>query len=170
LPHYRKPKTNVENHMQNLVLIFAACLAALNFTAKEARADGQFLKGCFAVEGHEKEFRRTTVEWREDQRGAKRGETMLVYAVVNVEDKATVCGMYLNDGVVPQAELKRLLATGEIRSGRQVLVRNLSYFTNACKAGGCKLCAPCFMTPLNWKSAYGRTKPKFVPGMDVPVK
>jgi hypothetical protein len=58
-------------------------------------------------------------------RGKERGN-QLVFAVVNVEGKAAVCGMYLIDGVVPHSTLKQMLARGEIRSGDKVLARILS--------------------------------------------
>ncbi|WP_133489065.1 hypothetical protein [Aliiroseovarius marinus] len=139
------------------MLVFVVSISA-------ASAGGEFLEGCLALKGNEQLFRKTTVKWEAEQRG----ETIIAYATINVEGKATVCGMHMNKGIVPHAELKRMLSRSEIKSGKQTLLRNLSYFTNACNNVGCKLCAPCYMTTLDWKSAYAR--PKFFPGVDVPAQ
>jgi hypothetical protein len=142
------------------VLNFLAFVIAFVSLISAAAGEGRFLDGCLALKGNEQMFSRTDAEWL----GDRRGETMIVYALINVEDKATVCGMYLNKGVVPTDDLKRLLSKSELKSGRQTLVRNLSFFKNICTAGACVACAPCYKTSLDWKSSYGRTKPKFVPG------
>ncbi|WP_157440825.1 hypothetical protein [Aestuariivita boseongensis] len=143
--------------------IFVTMLVFVGLTSA-ASAGGEFLDGCLALKGNEQLFKKTTVKWEAEQRG----ETVIAYATINVEGKATVCGMHMNKGAVPQAELRRMLSKSEIKSGKQTMVRNLSYFTNACNEVGCKLCAPCYMTTLNWKPAYAR--PKFVPGVDDPAQ
>ena len=125
--------------------IFVSMLVFVGLTSA-ASAGGEFLDGCLALKGNEQLFKKTTVKWEAEQRG----ETVIAYATINVEGKATVCGMHMNKGAVPQAELRRMLST------------------NACNEVGCKLCAPCYMTTLNWKPAYAR--PKFVPGVDDPAQ
>lgn len=150
--------------MRFILIKVALGLIFLTGSISVANAGGEFLEGCLAFKGNEQLFKKTTVKWVADQSG----ETIVAYATINVEDKATVCGMYMNKGAVPQAELKRMLSKGEMKAGRQTLIRNLSFFSNACNGGGCKLCATCYMTPLGWKSGYSRSK--FISGVDVPAK
>lgn len=145
------------------VPIIAALLLAIVQTSS-ATAGEQLLKGCLAIKGHEKAFHRTTIEWR----GNPGGQTIVAYALINVEDRATVCGLYMSKGEVPSSALKRFLAGSQVMSGQEILIRNLSYFPDACGAGGCKLCAPCKMTDFDWKPAFARVKPKLVPGGSVP--
>ncbi|SHJ83754.1 hypothetical protein SAMN05444404_2724 [Ruegeria lacuscaerulensis ITI-1157] len=132
----------------------AIVLTLLACSVSATHAEGQFLEGCLALKGNEQQFRKTTVTWLAQQKG----ETIIAYASINVGGKAAVCGLYVNEGVVPQTDLKFMLSKSEIKVGRQTLLRNLSFFKNACNGGGCKLCAPCFMTTLNWKPAYARAK------------
>ena len=140
--------------MPNILIKSVLVLTFLASSVSAPLAGGEFLEGCFAVKGNEKQFRKTTVKWVADQQG----ETLIVYATINVEGKAAVCGLYMNDRSVPQSDLKRALSTAEIKVGGRTMMKNLSYFNNACNGGGCKLCAPCYMTSLDWKSAYSRAK------------
>jgi hypothetical protein len=143
-----------ERNVLNFVIKFGLVLTFLAGSVSAALSGGEFLEGCFAVKGNEKQFRKTTVRWVADQQG----ETIIVYATINVEGKAAVCGLYMNGGSVPQADLELSLSTGEMKVGRSTMMRNLSYFKNACNGGGCILCAPCFLTSLDWKPAYARAK------------
>jgi len=141
--------------MRTLLIIATFLLAA--FQAPSVGLADELIKGCLAIKGHEKEFSKTTVEWRGDPGGT----TIIVYALINVEDKATVCGLHMNQGDVPAKRLSTLLANSSVSSGRETMVKGLSYFKNACGPEGCKLCAPCMMTSFDWTSSYGRVKPKF---------
>ncbi len=140
--------------MRHATLNFLAAFVSFMGSALMANAQGEFLEGCFAVEGNEKQFRKTTIKWIAD----RQGETVIAYATISVEGKTAVCGLYMNNGSVPYSDLKLALSRGEIKVAGQTMMRNLSYFKNACNANGCILCAPCFMTSLDWKSAYSRAK------------
>lgn len=140
--------------MRYAILNFMVALVVFSGSALMASAEGKFLEGCFDVRENKKHFRKMTIEWVSN----RRAETNIVHATINFNGKAAVCGLYMNEGPVPQSDLKLVLSRGEIKVGQQTMIRNLSYFKNACNGGGCILCAPCFMTSLDWKSAYSRAK------------
>lgn len=158
----RQGKSAGSEFMRAASLVVALLLATVQ--ASSAGAGEQLLKGCLAIKGHEKTFHRTTIEWR----GNPGGQTIVAYALIDVEGRATVCGLHMSRGKVPSSVLERFLAGSQVMSGQQILIKNLSYFPDACGAAGCKLCAPCKMTEVDWQPAFARVRPKLVTRGNLP--
>ena len=88
------------------------------------------------------------------------GATLVLFKLINVQNRVAVCGAYLNDGSVPGNVDRRFMRSTRVKIKNRTIIGNLGFMPKLRKNKLENAKAHCKVTRHEWKASYATAEPK----------